>query len=91
MFKTFLPLAIVLANTILGNSLLAPETNQAVHLQKIDISKYVYGRRMIVNKCYAVLQDTTTIFSFDPEVLTIETCSKHQCSFILDDHNFKLG
>lgn len=46
---------------------------------------------MIVNKCYAVLQDANTIFSFEPQILTIQTCSNHQCSYSIDSYNFKLG
>ena len=90
MSKKISALAILLMNIIAVTSLLASENIQVTH-QKIDISKYIFGRRMIVNKCYAVLQDTNTIFSFDPQILTIQTCSNHQCSYSIDDHNFTLG
>ena len=91
MSKIISILVLLLVNIIVANSLLASENIQVTHLRKIDVSQYIYGRRMIVNKCYAVLQDANTIFSFEPQILTIQTCSNHQCSYSIDGNNFKLG
>jgi hypothetical protein len=58
----------------------------------LDISQYVFGRIMIINPCYILLDDPTTTFKLAPLLLTITTpCSTHSCPYSLNSYDFTLG
>jgi hypothetical protein len=61
------------------------------HKKGIDISQYVFGRNMIINPCYTVIDDPKTTFKFDPNQLTITACNTHKCSYTLESFSFYLG
>lgn len=46
---------------------------------------------MLINKCFHVFEDNTTLFQFQNNHLTITACNTHTCGFTLSGMNFTLG
>jgi hypothetical protein len=80
------PLALALLALIITTNCLALTQHQAT-----DISQYVYGRNMTINKCYHEFTDPDTKFSFAAGILTIESCRTRSCSYALNGYAFDLS
>jgi len=48
---------------------------------KFDLRPYIVGRIMKVNKCYKIMDDPDTIFKFDTNKLTIQSCNTYECLY----------